>query len=80
MINLGTDAVVKKGQTVVVYTPSIHFSEDNFVNAKEFDPENFDQSNLKNKFAHMAFGQGPRNCIGMRYVQILYLNYNHILK
>ena len=41
--------------------------EKNFKNPTVFDPENFAPENTPNKFGLMMFGQGPRNCIGMRY-------------
>ena len=41
----------------------------NFVNPGAFDPENFNPANNPNKFALQVFGQGPRNCIGMRWVR-----------
>ena len=30
-----------------------------------FDPDNFVESDKFNKFGFIAFGQGPRNCIGI---------------
>jgi cytochrome P450 len=41
--------------------------EKNFKNPAVFDPENFAPENAPNKFGMLMFGQGPRNCIGMRY-------------
>ena len=32
-----------------------------------FDPDNWEPENKPNKFGFLGFGQGPRNCIGMRY-------------
>ena len=63
----GSDIVIPKGRYVQVYTPEISMSKNNFKNPKEFDPDNFAPENNPNKFGLMLFGQGPRNCIGMRY-------------
>jgi len=41
--------------------------EDCFPNPEKFDPDNFEESEGLNKFGDVGFGQGPRNCIGMRY-------------
>lgn len=41
--------------------------EDCFPNPDKFDPDNFNESENLNKFGFIGFGQGPRNCIGMRY-------------
>jgi len=41
--------------------------EDCFENPEKFDLENFTESEGLNKFGFTGFGQGPRNCIGMRY-------------
>ena len=51
---------------MTIYTEDFKQLDDNFINAKEFDPENFNPENNPNKFAFQTFGQGPRNCIGMR--------------
>ena len=45
-------------------------TNEHFYNSAEFDPENFDPSNNPDNFSFLAFGQGPRNCIGKRYAMI----------
>ena len=37
-----------------------------FANYKNFDPDNFEESDKLNKFGFIGFGQGPRNCIGKK--------------
>ena len=63
----GTNFVIQKGRYVHVYVENMSHSDSNFKNPKVFDPENYAPENNPNKFASMTFGQGPRNCIGMRY-------------
>ena len=66
----GTNFVIQKGRYVKVFTEHISMSENSFKNPKEFDPENYAPENNTNKFGTMIFGQGPRNCIGMRYAML----------
>merc|ERR1719357_211568 len=55
---------------MVVNVVSQAFADECFFNASELDPDNFDVNNNPNKFGFSGFGQGPRNCIGMRYAYI----------
>ena len=59
-----TDIVVPKGRIVHVFVEGIINSKDNFIDPENFNPENFNPENFTNKFANMAFGQGPRACPG----------------
>jgi len=78
-----TDIIIPKGRFVKIYTNDISVREANFKNPNDFDPENFAPENNPNKFGMMIFGQGPRNCIGMRYalltikITMVYLLRNH---
>jgi len=38
-----------------------------FKNQDTFDPDNFSSENNPDKFGFSGFGQGPRNCLGMRF-------------
>lgn len=60
-----TDFTIIKGTPVNVEFSGL--AEECFANASDFDPENFDVNNNPNKYGFSGFGQGPRNCIGMRY-------------
>ena len=59
-----TDIVVPKGRIVHVFPEGIINSKDNFIDPVNFNPENFNPENFTNKFANMAFDQGPRACPG----------------
>jgi len=60
-----TDFTIIKGTPVNVEFSSLE--KDCFFRASECDPDNFETENNPNKFGFSGFGQGPRNCIGMRY-------------
>ena len=73
----GTDIVIPKDLVVIVKPKE----EGCFANPAEFDPDNFNESDGLNKFAFVGFGQGPRNCIGMRYaIQTLKLAIIHTVR
>ena len=63
-----TDFTIRKGMTINVLSGC--FAEECFFNPAELDPDNFDTKNNPNKFGFAGFGNGPRNCIGMRYAYI----------
>jgi len=58
-----TDIVIPKGLMINLLPKQ----DECFANYKNFDPDNFEESDKLNKYGFIGFGQGPRNCIGMRY-------------
>ncbi|XP_026325916.1 cytochrome P450 6B5-like [Hyposmocoma kahamanoa] len=68
----GTDVTIPKGMMIVVSPSGIHYDEKYYPNAKVFDPERFTAENAKDRHscAYMAFGAGPRSCIGTRFAKV----------
>lgn len=69
----GSNHIIKKGEVVSVPSRFIMRSEEYFKNPNVFDPDRFhpDTKNEQNSFAFLAFGQGPRNCIAVRFARLI---------
>lgn len=66
----GTDKVIEKGIEIFIPAYALQMDEKYYEKPKEFKPERFSEEgsagkNLVNK-PYIPFGDGPRNCIGMR--------------
>ena len=61
---------IPKGMLVQV--ASFQLDAEHFPNPTTFNPENFTEESKQSRNPHAfhAFGQGPRNCIGMRFAMI----------
>lgn len=59
---------IKKDTQVMIPNIAIHYDENYWKHPGEFDPERFsaDETSKRPNLAYMPFGEGPRNCIGMR--------------
>lgn len=66
----GTDVTLEKGVGVFIPVYALHNDEKYFSEPEKFIPERFSEENSRGKtFAerpYLPFGDGPRNCIGMR--------------
>jgi len=64
--------VIKKGMPVLIPCGAMHRDEKLYANPNTFDPENFTPERVKERDSveWLPFGEGPRNCIGMRFGQM----------
>lgn len=70
----GTNTVIEKGIVVHIPVYAIQHDEKYYPDPKKFDPSRFFVENCKNKtfteMPYMPFGDGPRNCIGIKLGKI----------
>lgn len=67
-----TDFVLDKNMQVMINLYALHRNPKYFPDPLKFDPDRFALEN-KDKivpYSYLPFGDGPRNCIGMRYGQL----------
>lgn len=65
-----TNLTIAKGTSVYLPTYSFHHDPENYPNPQKFDPERFspdDDVRVRHPFTFLPFGDGPRNCIGLRF-------------
>lgn len=65
----GTDIILDKGTSVNINTLGLHRNPKYYPNPEVFDPDRFSAEGKQNRipFTYLPFGDGPRNCVGMRY-------------
>lgn len=65
----GTTQTIAKGTKILIPAYAIQHDEQHYADPERFDPDRFD-ANARNELdpvTFLAFGQGPRNCIGSRF-------------
>jgi len=64
-----TTAELEKGIRVVIPVYAIHHDPRYYPEPERFDPERFsdEAKSFRPHFTYLPFGEGPRNCIGMRF-------------
>lgn len=63
------NVILPKGMMVTVPTIGLHYDPEIYSDPKKFDPDRFSLEEIqkRNPYAYMAFGEGPRYCIGNRF-------------
>lgn len=63
------ELTIPKGGLVFIPIYSIHRDPAIWPNPEKYDPERFSPAAKKSRdpYLHLPFGNGPRNCIGMRF-------------
>ncbi|KAL1462448.1 hypothetical protein WDU94_014282 [Cyamophila willieti] len=64
-----TDITLDVGTKISIPTFAIHYDPEYYPNPDKFDPERFMPENVESRphYTYLPFGDGPRNCIGMRF-------------
>uniref|UniRef100_T1GHM3 Cytochrome P450 n=1 Tax=Megaselia scalaris TaxID=36166 RepID=T1GHM3_MEGSC len=64
-----TKSLIKKGTFIIIPVDAIHHDQDIYPDPEVFDPERFtpEAINSRPSCSYLAFGEGPRNCIGLRF-------------
>ena len=66
------DLVIPKGGMVIIPIYSIHRDPRIWPNPEKYDPERFtpEMKRSRDPYEYLPFGNGPRNCIGLRFAQM----------
>lgn len=62
------DVIIQPGTLVHIPVYSLHFDPEYYPDPEKFDPDRFIDTNYKPNGRFLPFGDGPRICIGMRFV------------
>ncbi|XP_063369398.1 cytochrome P450 6B5-like [Cydia amplana] len=67
-----TDITIDKGQLIKISVLGIHHDKKYYPHPEVFDPERFSPENVqaRHKCAFLPFGEGQKQCIGIRFAQM----------
>lgn len=67
-----TEFVIEKGNNILIPVHNIHHDPEIYPQPEKFDPSRFnrDEVSSRHPMAYLPFGDGPRNCIGLRFGKI----------
>lgn len=67
-----SNITIPKDVMIQIPVHSIHNDPEYYPNPAKFDPERFTPEEVakRHPYAFLPFGEGPRNCIGMRFAQL----------
>ena len=64
--------IIEKGTPIIIPSHAIHHDANIYAEPNTFDPGNFaaDKVKQRDSVTWLPFGEGPRNCIGLRFGQM----------
>lgn len=73
-----SDIVIEKGMKVLIPIHAIHHDPLYYKDPDIFDPDRFLEENkkLRDNYTFLAFGEGPRICIGKLFINAPYRTFN----
>ncbi|XP_055697196.1 cytochrome P450 6A1-like [Phlebotomus papatasi] len=65
----GTPHTIPKDTLIFIPVYTVHHDPKIYPHPHKFNPERFNEENMRNRhpYTYLPFGEGPRNCIGMRF-------------
>jgi cytochrome P450 family 6 len=67
----GTDVTIDVGTIVTIPAYALQNDPQYFPRPERFEPDRFNEQrcvSFKNKFVYLPFGDGPRKCIGKKFL------------
>lgn len=64
-----SNVVLQQGSTLIVPVYALHHDAEYYPDPEKYDPDRFTPEEVakRNPYCFLPFGEGPRNCIGMRF-------------